>query len=167
MSDIFIEQLVKKETKSSDKIKTILYFLTATILSFVSLIYLGFIFPLVLAGSFFGAIYLSSLNNVEYEYIFTNTELDIDAIYNKQRRKRKISTDLKQSTLITYFNNKQYENAHNDAKVLDFSSGANYQNVYYIITNIDNKKVKLLFEPNEEMISALEKKLSRNIFIKK
>lgn len=170
MSDIFIEQLVKKKQSTKDKGIVIALFILAVIASAIfSLILSSGFFPIILVLSFGAAFYFSSyFRNTEYEYIFTNTELDIDAIYNRQKRKTVASIDLKNCIVITYLDNDEYKAKYsNNIKTDDYSSGSHPENAYYLITQVNGTMQKIIFEPNEKLVNAMEQKIGRRIFIKK
>ncbi len=87
MSDVFHEHLVKRQKKASEQvIKYILIALTA-VLVLAGLL----IMPIILIAAL--AIlavdyFMIPKFDVEYEYQYVNGEIDIDAIYGRQRRKR-------------------------------------------------------------------------------
>ncbi len=165
MSDIFIEQLVKRQKSKDDNMKTIAVYALVAILAVVSLVFFIALFPVVLFAGLFLAYYYGSLKNIEYEYSFTNTEFDVDCIYNRQKRKRLYSLDLKNSTVIYKSTNDEYKNKYSNLKTIDLSSGTN-NDTYCIIYSLDKNEIKFIIEPNESMIDAFELKLGRRIFIK-
>ena len=92
--DSFIEYMIARKSTPIIKLKKFLIYLAALVISF-------FIFPFMLisvelssmlsllfVGVFFIAYRLTCSFNIEYEYILTNGELDIDVITHKKRRKR-------------------------------------------------------------------------------
>lgn len=166
MNDIFLEQLVKKQKTTNDNIKVALAFAGAALASFISLIVFPFFFPFVLVIGFFLAYYFSTLQNIEYEYSFTNTELDVDCIYSKQKRKRLHSIDLKTSEVIYNINNDNYNNNYNNLKTINLTSGIENDRIYVVIAQEKDTRVKFLIEPNDSLVNAFEQKLGRRIFIR-
>ncbi len=166
MNDIFIEQIVRKKKSSKDTLRAIGGFVAAGIVTLISVSIIPGLFPLVLLGTAFLAYFNSIFCNIEYEYQFTNTELDIDAIYNKQRRKKKISLNLKDSVIIYNSSNQSSANQYSKVKAIDYSSGNEGITTYNIITNINGVQTKLIIEPNENLVNAMEQKLGRRIFVK-
>lgn len=87
--DIFKEQIIKiKPTLKTAAIKVLIWAAAAMILAAV--IYFGFgqFLPIAAIGLFWGALTLCRKLDVEYEYILTNGDLDIDKIIGKRERKR-------------------------------------------------------------------------------
>ncbi|MGN0692338.1 MAG: hypothetical protein ACI4K7_08325 [Oscillospiraceae bacterium] len=92
--DNFHECLVTKKSSGADIAKKVGIALLAVILSLAVMIFFMVIFPMnifAVAGIFYGAYYLSGNFSVEYEYIITNDEMDIDKIIGKRKRKRLIT----------------------------------------------------------------------------
>lgn len=92
--DIFTEQLVTKPANSKDTTLKILIGAAAALICAICvyLMLFGWAILLVVAcGAVYGAYYLISGLNVEYEYIVTNGEMDIDKIMGKRKRKRLIT----------------------------------------------------------------------------
>ncbi|HEX3030256.1 MAG TPA: hypothetical protein VHT34_13385, partial [Clostridia bacterium] len=51
-------------------------------------------------GAIYVAYYLATSKNIEYEYIYTNGELDIDRIIAQKRRRRMFSTSCKNFDIV-------------------------------------------------------------------
>ena len=90
--DVFVEYLVKKKNGGKELLLQILTVIGA-LLVFVLMMVLGGIFPVVsmvttlLAfGALYGGYLLIISMNVEYEYIVTNGEMDVDKIIARRRR---------------------------------------------------------------------------------
>ena len=106
---------------------------------------------------------------MEYEYIFTNGDLDIDVIYNRSRRKRIFTTNMKDIELMAHIedNNKAGE-FHGAQETKNFSSGVNGPDTYVFLTTHNNKRVKIIFEPNEMMLKAISQVVTRRkLFLRK
>lgn len=102
--------------------------------------------------------------NVEYEYVFVDGQLDFDRIIGKAKRKTILRIDLEQVEIVapegshaldgyTYV---QYEKK-------DFSSRDKNNKPYVIIASKEEKKYRILFEPNEKMITMMRQKSPRKI----
>ena len=98
MSDIFIEQMIKKQRELKDVVRNVAImtvgFVLAAGLLFLLLMsfpykeYVGAFIFLLFVGVIYYTWYIIAGLNLEYEYIFTNGEMDVDKISNKRRRKR-------------------------------------------------------------------------------
>lgn len=157
--DIFYEYLIKREKTGKDKILSVLYIAAAVLLTFIFMFILGYFLRgfelLLVVGVWYGAVQLIRRSDVEYEYILTNSVLDIDRIIAKKRRKRIISIDFK---TIEKCEPKQ-ENAAGsipNAKVLDLTADINGANVYYVDFSKGSEQYRVYFQPNEKILSGLK-----------
>jgi len=157
MGDVFKEQLVKRQPSTKDYIlKTLigLGFIAVT----AALIYvsqnLGFVLVPVLLFMFFNPY---GRFNIEYEYVFTNGDLDIDCIANKSKRRNVLSVDVRSVELMTRIGNGDYSGTFAKAQVTrDFSGGKGKENTFIFLVQYEGKKTKVIFEPNEKMLAAIK-----------
>jgi hypothetical protein len=161
--DTFFEQIVtiKKTTK------TMLSFvgiwaaaLLLVALAFLFSGYIGAIFIFVIAGIIYGAFKLSGRLNVEYEYIVTNTTLDVDKITNKSTRLRMLSVELPTASRVEKYNPALLNNI--DLKKLVFACDQDSQDAYLLVCEKEGKGAQyLVFTPNEKMQSAIVKTMPK------
>ncbi len=101
--DRFSEQLIKKEATGKDMfirgldIAAAMAIIAALIFAFA---FIGIVSLAVIAAVIWGLVWLLQGTSVEYEYIVTNDDLDIDKIVGKRKRKRLITVSLKTVTEI-------------------------------------------------------------------
>lgn len=92
--DSFVEQLVKKK-KSGAQIAAIVATITITVLllavCILFLSILGAFSVIAMAAIGYGAWYLLTAQNIEYEYCITNGDIDIDRIVAQRKRSRIVS----------------------------------------------------------------------------
>ena len=103
--DVFVEQIVKKRNTTKDIAVIVGIILAALILCFVFAIILPALVPILgtlslflVAGTIFGAYWLISSMNLEFEYAATNGDLTVDKIIHRRKRKRVINLDSKDSS---------------------------------------------------------------------
>ena len=113
----------------------------------------GALLLLVLA---FGAVgvglWLAAGVGVEYEYIVTNDEMDIDKIIGKRKRKRMISVDLRRTTDFLPLP----ECDKDDYDVVVQASGGLESGAYCMfVEHSDYGRVKIVFDPNSRLRSAI------------
>lgn len=167
MGDVFKEQLVKKTLTNKDKFMKVGFVILAMILFVVSSLIIPSLSFFVLAIGLFLAWYFSSQLNQEFEYVFTNGEFDVDCIYNRNKRKRKVSFDTSNIEYMTYSTNESAAHTFGSAvQVMDFSSGTT-EDTYSIIIPIQGKKTRVIIEPNDKILECFEKSLNRLTFVKK
>ncbi len=154
--DIFCEYMVTKRKGTKEFLinAAVLFagiFLTMLVLMFWQ--FLSAIAFLIVAGIWYGAVFLLKKTNVEYEYILTNEFLDIDKIMSKQSRKRMLTINLKE---IESFKKKTPADVQN-GKILDYTGCIDADNVYIIGTQKNGERVRIFFQPNEKMLGLMHK----------
>jgi len=162
MGDIFKEQIVKRQSSIFNTLKKVCLIVVAIFLSVIGLTLGGMFGPIILAAAVFGAWFAMSFLNVEYEYTFTAGELDIDAIYNRSRRKRVFSTRVNDIEIMAHVEDVRHTGAFHGAQVnKDYTSGVTSANTYAFMLNHQNKRTKIIIEPNDVMLRALASVLTR------
>lgn len=163
MTDTYVEQLVTVKRTAKDYILYSLICIVATILAIV-MFYFSFRMPLLVflaALVIYGAYILMGKFGTEYEYIFTNGDLDIDKISGKQSRKRIITADCsateKAGALTDAILNGKY-----DLTVSCCSKEAENK-CYMIFHHRSAGRVLLIFTPNSELKKAINKSVPRHM----
>ncbi len=109
----------------------------------------------------FGAYKLYSMLTVEYEYIITNSSMDIDKIIAKSSRKRIVSFDLAAVQRIEKYNGNIPADISNDCF---FVCNKTDPNAYLLIYKSEGKPQKsFVFAPDERMIGAMKNFLPRHL----
>ena len=178
--DVFMEYLINRKKDAKDIIIISGIVLAALLLTIILLLALlmfaqvpmvGSIGMLLVVGIWWGAYQLMSRRNIEWEYILTNSEFDIDKIMSKKGRKRVLSIDFKDANLVARVDDTahNYEFSGNktskNIKVMDFTGGKNVGETYFIDIMIENERKYVLFQPTSKMIEAIRKFNPRNVFI--
>ena len=119
---------------------------------------LGGMFGLALAaGAIYGAYYLFQRMNLEYEYIYTGGEVDIDVIYGRSKRQRLITLKPRQVEFMgkasQYY--EQYSKKADIKKILDFSDGVKEEQ-YLAVVNSNNLKKLVLFSPSDRLVEQMK-----------
>lgn len=156
--DTFFEQLVaiKKDFKTIFLLAVIWFFALLIIAFLLFTFLLGGITILGVFGIGYGAFKLSSLLNIEYEYIITNGILDVDKIINKNSRKRLLSLDLRTVTRLEKHNPSVTENINK--KLLTTACNKDDENALFLIAEAEGKSASyLVFSPDERLRSAMQK----------
>lgn len=164
MGDIFKEQIVKRKASPKDMVIRVLLVLLVFLIFIVALALVGEFAVMIVFLAGFGAAYLSSYLKVEYEYAFTNGEMDIDIIYNQSRRKRMFSAKVSDIDVMMHVDAAvQAHDFQNPQAVLDFSSGEVTADTYAFMINYNTKRTKVIISPNEKMLDAMGTVLSRKL----
>ncbi len=162
MNETYVEWLVKKKTPVYMAFLKIL-----TIMLAVCFILVGIGFPpLFLIGILFGvAAYFIYFNaDLEYEYLYVDKELTVDKVMAKSKRKRVATFDLDKMEIVAPIKSWHLDNYKNrNDKTADYSSGEEKQPDRRYVFFYDGRQ-KVIFEPNEEMIKAMQFVAPRKVF---
>ncbi len=168
--DTYAEYIIKKKKRAADYALIVLAVFAGAVLSLAALLVNAMILGLgwiAIAFVWYGVYVLINSRNLEYEYIVTNGELDVDKIIAKNGRKRIITVDFREVELCARVNDgefrAQYENTANIAKVLDLTGDAKSDNVYFADFHSDGERKRILFEPNEKIFNGLKQVNPRNV----
>ena len=159
MSD-FIEYIVEKRRTPMDMIKA----LVAVIVGFSLigfLVMLGInatITTVLVAGVAYVAYKVTTSINIEYEYILTNNEMDVDKIINKKTRKRLITINIRRVDEFEKcdgYRENRYTNDKN-IKVINACRDKG-EGCYYMTFTDDGGRGVLFFTPNEKIEEYIRK----------
>lgn len=154
--DHYNEQMIQKQTQSKDVVLRVVIVAVALLIvalsAFTSVLF-GFL-PLILVGA--GAVYLGYIlfcnTFVEYEYIVTNNDLDIDRISGKRKRKRLVTVKL--NTVKEW--GEYTGNEGNGAAATVMASDASGYDAWYIIADHAKLgKIMVIFTPSEETVTNI------------
>lgn len=179
--DVFLEYLVEKKSTGVDILKkagVVLGTFVAMILGVNLLAIIGALLgipnelvsfmPLVLAGIVYGAYLILRGFNVEYEYIFTNGDLDIDVIKSRKVRKRLVNITTRRIELMARVDSpihgREFENS-SIAKKYDAVYDASQGGVFGVIFNRDGVRSMLTFQPPEKLAEEMKKLNPRAVFL--
>lgn len=174
MGDIFLEQIVKKQDGIKDKLRKAIILFVGLLLIVGSIILLfvtGFynaapLGILVLAGAIYYTWYIISGLNLEFEYIYTNGEIDFDKISAKRKRKRVKTIKIINFLDFGEVNSKTIKEKKFD-KVYDLSSYIDNPGTYYCTyKDAENRLCAILFSPNENLLAEIEKIYNRHKRVK-
>lgn len=163
MNEVFIEQLIKRKTTSKSILaKVALIFVT--IIVFAATLIIPFALVLGILMVLLDA-YIFKMFDLEFEYTYIKGELSIDKIMGKERRKKAASFDLTQLEIVAPKESYLLDSYRNASKVYDFSSLEPDHKVYVMVLHQNNGYVRVLFEPNGEILSAMRDAHPRKINI--
>ena len=162
--DNFAEQLVKKKETSSDKarraVMLVVGILFTVSLLLLSLLHFGgamlsFLGLILAAAAGYGTYYYIQNTYVEYEYTFTNGELDVDKIIAKKKRKEMLSTSIRKFTDFGKYEDGMEESA--DMTVIMATDNISSHEYYADFTDETVGSARLIFVPDERMLENIRK----------
>ena len=163
MGDTYVECLVAR--KPSVVLTFLKIFLIMMTVVFALMGLLGLIVGLIIAVITGVGAYFAAMNaNVEYEYLYLEREISVDKVMAKSRRKKAGSFSVEQMEVFAPLNSHRLDSYRNmDGKTLDYSSGiaAQPERRYMMVYN---GNTKVILEPNEAMVKAIQSVAPRKVF---
>lgn len=119
---------------------------------------------LLMFGSFILLRYLLTNTVVEYEYIVTNNDFDVDKIIGRRKRKRMISIRLSDVREIGEYSSER----GGDAEATVLASDGTGCDMWYILSgHAEYKTVLIIFTPNDEVLDTINPSLPYAVRMKR
>lgn len=172
--DICLEQIVTHKKTAADYVKLTLLTILAVILTLVGLVanlifrqYLMGLGYILIAAIWYGYYLLLGRFSIEYEYILTNDEMDIDKILAKKGRKHVADINFREINICANVNDANFASELNNtdgfAQIIDASGEKNADNTYFVDFHDEKGKCRVYFQPTEKIIDAVHKFNPRKI----
>lgn len=164
MNDALCEHIVARKSKPTDLLIRILIIVVIVAIAIGGMPFLGF-FSIALAAivALLAYYFAFPLLKVEYEYSLLNHEMEIDAIYNKEKRKAKMSLDIQHAEIIAPKGSHRLDSYHPEA-TYNFTSGNDDARVFAILLPINQKMTCVYIEPDEKMIEHMKQWMGMKMF---
>ena len=166
MSDLYTEEIVKKEKTAKDSLIKVLLII-GTAVAVLSLMVLGWVSLILIAVFAVADFFVMPTLDLEYEYLYVNGEIDIDKIMSKQKRKRVFSGDTASLELLapTQSHELDHYKSRTDIKKSDFSSGRKDPKTYTMILKKEQGMEMVIFEPSEVILKDMKRMAPREVHL--
>jgi len=151
--DIFCEYMVKRKKGAKEIAVTAGVVFAAILITLLLFGFLGQLSFVLICVVWYGAWWLISRTDIEFEYILTSTILDIDKIMAKRARKRILSIDLKEILSCRAADGA----LSGDTKIIDATPNGEEDGVYAVDFDKNGIRTRLLFKPNKKMLKEIKK----------
>ena len=172
--DVIKEYIVKHKKTGKDTLMQfgVIFatFVACIIVSILTMI----IFPILQSISIFLLVGVAYLGlrflknfNLEFEYIQTNNEIDIDKIIARSSRKRIVTIDFKNIEICAKVSDKEHKREYENTNILKTfdCTGDGGDGVYFVDVPVDGGMNRILFQPPQSMIETAYKFNPRKVFI--
>lgn len=162
MSESYVECLVARKSSTLMTFLKILLIMLTVVFVIIGIPFIPGLLVAIVTGV--GAYFAYMNADIEYEYLYVDRELSIDKVMAKSKRKKVGNYQIDQMEIMAPLNSHRLDSYRNrNTKTLDYSSGIENQpeRRYMMVYSGD---VKLIFEPNEEMIKAIQSIAPRKVF---
>ncbi len=162
--DTFVEQIVQKKKDGKDWAIVVGVSLVAALLAGAAVLfayYLYVLLPVVLFGVGYGVWWVITSRNVEYEYCITNSDVDIDCITARSRRKRIVSVSSKKIESAGRYRPEAWQGRQVDRFVMAAASPHEENLRYFTYRSKKRGFTLVVFQPDERVAEAFYKLLPR------
>lgn len=173
--DHFMEEVVTKKNRTFDSILLVLatiIMVVCAIIGFAALnaILVQFSIPalievILMIGIAVLLFFKRDMIKTEYEYTFTNGDLDFAQVYNNKKRKSLGTMRVKNVEAFGPVNSNQFNKLINMPGIKRrnwfLNRGAE---LYYFYYQKNNEKNIIIFEPSTEMVDYIKKYLPRGVY---
>lgn len=164
MNDALYEQLISCRPKAYDLPVRILVILIIVAVAVAGMPFVGFLsFVVAVILAVVAYYFIFPKLNVEYEYMVLNHDLQIDAIYNKAKRKHLRNLDIQSAEIIAPKGSPRL-NSYKPDKVFDYTSGNPSAKIYAIMIPLDQKNVCIYIEPDAKMVNHMKQWMGMKMF---
>lgn len=161
--DSYCEQLVAKTRTAGDTAKIVMSIVISLLFAAICVFFMlvtGAAALLILAVVSIGVgVWFAGEMGIEYEYMITNDEMDVDKIIGKRKRKRMITVDLRRVT--------DFEPIPCDIEDFDVivqaSTGLEKDAFCMFVEHSDYGKVKIVFNPNRKIRDAIAQMVPKQL----
>lgn len=158
--DTFVEQIVKKKKQPLDWLIIAGVCLAALAVSWAIWQFVNFLLPMVVLVVW-GAWWLITNRNLEFEYSITNGEMDVDCIIAQRRRKRLCSITCSKVEAYGPLDKAGLAGRKFDHTIMAASAVNMEGNYYFIYRSKKYGKTLVIFQPNERVRQAFFAALPR------
>ena len=170
MPDVFIEYLVKRKNTIKLSLAKVGIGTAAVAVAFAALAFsglLGDMFsmlgPIAAAGAVYGAYLLITSLSIEFEYIVTNGEMDVDKIIYQRKRKRLVTVKCREAEAFGRYKPEEHAGKNYQTRIIACDS-PDSDDIWYFTSRIKDKGLTLVvFNANEKMLTAIKPFLPKPI----
>lgn len=167
--DTYAEQIVAIRKSPMERLLQVSVIVLGVILILAcGMLYVGkllgvfsLLFVVLAVGIGYGIYCFASQLNLEYEYIFTNGDFDVDKIISKRSRKRVLSGQCRLISEFGRYDPDLFAARRFDSRVV--ACTVDRDACYAVFSLDEGREALLIFSPNERMLNAMKKYAPRVI----
>ena len=166
MGDVYHEYLIKRKMTATG-IALRIFFVLLCIAAVVMTPIWGIMSFIAAVAIAYLTRFIFQLTDVEYEYQYLSGECQFDKICGKARRKGCGKIEMEKIEIIAPEDSKELEQYEKQVyKLRDFSSLEKEAERYVAFERKDSTLIKVIFEPNEDIIKEMQAVAPRKVIIK-
>lgn len=165
-NDVFVEQLVKHKLRPKNILIKVLAIVVAVIITLTIWLIVPTYSYIIFTAAVLLAYVVFRSQDYEFEYIFTNGDLDVDRIVSQRRRKRVMSTDCRSINVMAPYTpeNEHLTKKYDIVRTVDYSSAPKAEGRwFFIFTGGSGAQVMVIFEPGKRLLEAMKHELKDKV----
>ncbi|MBQ7330820.1 MAG: hypothetical protein IJW94_03395 [Oscillospiraceae bacterium] len=162
MADIYTETIVKRKPMPGGAALQGVLAVAAILAAMIGL-YINVGLLVVAAAAGVGWYLVRQNAYVEFEYIHTNGDLDIDKVISNASRKRVMTVNLDHVEVVAPLESQELRR-YNGSKARDFSAKNPQEPPYVMVYNQGGVKALLLLQLDDKMVKSLKKWMPGKVF---
>ena len=165
-NDVFVEQLVKHKLRPKNILIKVLAIVVAVIITLTIWLIVPTYSYIIFTAAVLLAYVVFRSQDYEFEYIFTNGDLDVDRIVSQRRRKRVMSTDCRSINVMAPYTpeNEYLTKKYDIVRTVDYSSSPKAEGRwFFIFTGGSGAQVMVIFEPGKRLLEAMKHELKDKV----
>lgn len=164
--DVFVEEMVVRRKTVWNLLLSVLMVALAVVLTIVLWLFVPFINTVLILILWFGVYLGIKFQYSEFEYSFTNGDLDIDKIMAKRKRKRLVEINQKQIKVMAPYT-AEYESETKEfpvSEVIDCSASKNAAGRWFFIyEKRDGQCAFVVIQPSKRLREAMRRYMRSRI----
>ncbi len=168
MDNTRVEQLIKRNSNGTVLVSRIMCIIAALFLIYFGFWALETLGLFVAVGVIYAVVYFFKMTDVEYEYLLLGTELSIDVIYGKSKRKHASTFNVQEAEMFAPITSGRMHNYLHNEKIMarNYTSGVaeNNEKVYVLVINNKSQMYKIFIEPNEQLFEGIKSYIPRKTY---
>ncbi len=166
MGEVYHEWLIKRKMTITGIGLRILFILLCVASVLLTVVFGAISFVAGIAFAYLTR-YIFQMTDVEFEYMYLSGECQIDKICGKMRRKGCGKIEMDKVEIIAPEGHEELAQYEKQVyKLRDFSSLEKDAQRYVVFERKDSSLIKVIFEPNEDIINEMQLTAPRKVFIK-
>lgn len=158
----YVETIVKKEETAKSYAIRVLMILAAVITFFIS--FINIITTILFIVVIVAILYFFPKLKVDYEYVFVDGQMDFDKILGGNKRKTELRIEFDDIEVMAPHDSPELNRfGHLELKTKNFTSRKKDAPHYVVIYLKGNEVYRILFEPSEQMVEAIRRKVPRKL----
>lgn len=167
--DLFMEHIVQHKRTGKDLLVILGILAAACILFTLSTLMFNFpivagFWPLAAAAIIYFTVMFIKRTSLEYEYILTNNELDIDRIVARSSRRRVITVNFTSIDICAPVSHNTFGKTDDITKTFD-CTGNGGNTIYFVDFTDEKGKARVIFEPPVSFIENVKRFNPSKIFV--